>query len=218
MAPCTWTPGPTTQLVLAGGSFTLPVAAPPGTHVQLRVGEELTDTEVPQDGVAQLRVSTEDFEDGDEVPVAVLAVTPAGQGYGGAWTVSIHTQPPSLSVTTPFAPLSFNVAVSGRTSPDSTVTVDGSAVPVTADGRFDKAVSAGLWPSDVRVEATDPLGNRKATTVSVVALVDYRQLPWIPIVALLTILAGMVLYLRVPHARPVTTSGPMTDATLEDLD
>ena len=91
-------------------------------------------------------------------------------------------------------------------------------MPVTADGRFDKAVSAGLWPSDVRVEATDPLGNRKATTVSVVALVDYRQLPWIPIVALLTILAGMVLYLRVPHARPVTASGPMTDATLEDLD
>jgi hypothetical protein len=210
--------GPDDPLVLAGGSFTLPVAAPPGTHVQLRVDEEVTDTEVPQDGVAPLRVSTEDFEDGDQVPVTVLALTPAGQGYGFAWAVSIHTQPPSLKVTTPFAPLSFDVAVSGRTSPDSTVTVGGSAVPVTADGRFDKAVSAGLWPSDVRVEATDPLGNRKATTVSVVALVDYRQLPWIPIVALLTILAGMVLYLRVPHARPVTASGPMTDATLEDLD
>ncbi len=42
--------GPDDPLVLAGGSFTLPVAAPPGTHVQLQVGEELTDTEVPQDG------------------------------------------------------------------------------------------------------------------------------------------------------------------------
>ena len=79
-------------------------------------------------------------------------------------------------------------------------------------------MSAGLWPRDVHIEATDPLGNRNATTISVVALVDYRQLPWIPIVALLTILAGMVLYLRVPHVRPATTSGPMTDATLEDLD
>ena len=109
--------GPDDPLVLAGGSFTLPVAAPPGTHVQLRVDEELTDTEVPQDGVAQLRVSTEDFEDGDEVPVALLAVTPAGQGYGGAWTVSIHTQPPSLSVTTPFAPLSSTSRSPGARRP-----------------------------------------------------------------------------------------------------
>src|SRR4029079_16390502 len=93
--------GPDDPVVLAGGSFTLPVVASPGTQVQLRVGEELTDTEVPQDGVAQLRVRTEEFEGGDEVPVMMLARTPAGQGYASAWTVSIHTQPPSLSVTTP---------------------------------------------------------------------------------------------------------------------
>jgi hypothetical protein len=49
-------------------------------------------------------------------------------------------------------------------------------------------------------------------------VLDYRQLPWIPIVALLTILAGLALYLRVPHVRPATASGPITDATLEDLD
>jgi hypothetical protein len=80
------------------------------------------------------------------------------------------------------------------------------------------AVAAGPWPRDVRIEAADPLGNRNSTTVSVVAPVDYRQLPWIPIVALLTILAGIVLYLRVPHARPAAASGQITDATLEDLD
>ena len=95
---------------------------------------------------------------------------------------------------------------------------DGTPVPVAADGRFDAAVSAGLWPRDVQIEATDPLGNRNTATVSVVALLDYRQLPWIPIVALLTILAGLVLYLRVPHLRPAAPSGPMTDATLEDLE
>ena len=104
------------------------------------------------------------------------------------------------------------------TPPDASVAVDGTPVPVAADGRFDAAVSAGLWPRDVQIEATDPLGNRNTATVSVVALLDYRQLPWIPIVALLTILAGLVLYLRVPHLRPAAPSGPMTDATLEDLE
>jgi hypothetical protein len=211
-------PGPNEPLVLAGGSFTLPVVAPPGTQLQLRVGDVVTDTPVPQDGVAQLLVGTDELEDGDEVRATLLAITPTGQGYGSGWTVSMHTQPPALSASTPFAPLSFDVGVSGRTSPDASVAVDGAPVPVAADGRFDVAVGAGLWPRDVQIEATDPLGNRNSTTVSVVGLVDYRQLPWIPIVALLTILAGMVLYLRVPRAKPATTSGSMTDATLEDLD
>ncbi len=211
-------PGPNEPLVLAGGSFALPVVAPPGTQLQLRVGEVVTDTPVPQDGVAQLRVGTDDLEDGDEVRATLLAITPTGQGYGSRWTVSIHTQPPALSASTPFAPLSFDVGVSGRTSPDASLVVDGMPVPVAADGRFGVAVGAGLWPRDVQIEATDPLGNRNSTTISVVGLVDYRQLPWIPIVALLTILAGMALYLRVPHAKPATTSGSMTDATLEDLD
>ena len=83
---------------------------------------------------------------------------------------------------------------------------------------FSVAVSAGLLPRDVQIEATDPLGNRSTATVSVVALLDYRQLPWIPIVALLTILAGIGLYLRVPQLRPAAPSGPITEGTLEDLE
>ena len=211
-------PGASEPLVLAGGAFTLPIAAPPGTQLQLRVGDVVTDAQVPPDGRADMRVSTDGYEDGDEVRVTLLAITPAGHGYGGGWTVAVHTRPPTLSASAPFAPLSFDVGVSGRTAPDANVMVDGTPVPVAADGRFDVAVSAGLWPRDVHIEATDALGNRVASTISVVALVDYRQLPWIPIVALLTILAGMALYLRVPRARPATASGPMTDATLEDLD
>ena len=204
--------------MLAGGSFVLPVAGPPGTQLQLRVGDVVTESQVPPQGGARVRVSLADFADGDRVPVLLLALTPAGQGYGRNWTVSIHTQPPSLSASTPFASLGFDVGVSGRTAPDASVAVDGSPVPVAADGRFTVAVSAGLWPRDVQIEATDPLGNRTTTSISVVAPLDYRQLPWIPIVALLTILAGIVLYLRVPPARPATASGPISDATLEDLD
>ncbi|HKO32926.1 MAG TPA: hypothetical protein VJY85_04195 [Candidatus Limnocylindria bacterium] len=209
---------PDGPVLLAGGSFVLPVPGPPGTELKLSVGDEMTEALVPEEGVVQMRVDTDGFDDGDEVRVSLLAITSTGQGYGGAWTVSIHTQPPVLRATTPLASLGFDVGVSGRTAPEASLAVDGTPVPVESDGRFAVAVSAGLWPRDVQIVATDPLGNRTTTTISVVAPLDYRQLPWIPIVALLTILAGLVLYLRVPHVRPATASGPMTDATLEDLD
>ena len=61
--------------------------APPGTELKLSVGDEMTEALVPEEGVAQMRVDTEGFDDGDEVRVSLLAITPAGQGYGGAWTV-----------------------------------------------------------------------------------------------------------------------------------
>jgi hypothetical protein len=203
---------------LTGGSFTVPIIGPPGTRVVLRVGEEVTEEAVPDEGVARVIVNTDAYEDGDEVPVTLLAVTPTGQGYGGEWTAAIYTRPPALIASAPFAPLSFDVDVTGRTAPDATLAVDGAQVPVAADGTFGFEVNAGIWPRDVQIEATDPLGNRSTATVSVVALLDYRQLPWIPIVALLTILAGIGLYLRVPQLRPAAPSGPITEGTLEDLE
>ena len=75
--------GPDEPVVLAGGSFVLPVAGPPGTQLELPVGDEVTEAVVPEEGVAQVRVDTEDLDDGDEVRVSLLAITPAGQGYGG---------------------------------------------------------------------------------------------------------------------------------------
>ena len=205
--------------ILAGGAFTVLVEGPPGTQVQVRVANVQTGDTIGRTGSSlMLRVGTDGLEVGTPLRLTVLAVTPTGQGYGAAWSVTFQTGPPELRASTPFAPLSFDVGVSGSTAPDSTVTVDGVPVAVTAEGHFDHPVSAGLWPRDVEVQATDPVGNRTTTTVSVVALLDYRQLPWIPIVALLTILAGMVLYLRAPHARPATASASISDATLEDLD
>jgi hypothetical protein len=203
---------------LAGGGFSVVVEGPPGTQVQLAMANTQTGDTIGQAGFTRLFVPSDGVQEGVPVRLTVLAVSPGGQGYGATWSVTFQTGPPALSVSGPFAPLSFDVRVSGSTAPGTTVTVDGAAVPVAADGQFDQAVSAGIWPRDVRIEATDPLGNRSTATVSVVALLDYRQLPWIPIVALLTILAGIGLYLRVPHARPATASASVTDATLEDLD
>jgi hypothetical protein len=52
--------------------------------------------------------------------------------------------------------------------------------------------------------------------VEVVALLDYRQLPWVPFVVALTLAAGAILYLRVP--RPTSTGSAHPDeGVLEDI-
>ncbi|HET8586341.1 MAG TPA: hypothetical protein VFM74_00550, partial [Candidatus Limnocylindria bacterium] len=76
----------------------------------------------------------------------------------------------------------------------------------------------GLLPRDVRVEATDPVGNVASQVVSVVAPLDYRRLPWVGIVALLTVAAGGFLLLRVPRLRSEPGREPGDDARLEELD
>jgi hypothetical protein len=46
---------------------------------------------------------------------------------------------------------------------------------------------------------------------------DYRQLPWIPIVAVLTLAAGLVFVLRTPRLEPAALPA-LDDATFEEID
>ena len=56
-------------------------------------------------------------------------------------------------------------------------------------------------------------------TVSVVAPLDYRRLPWIPIVGMLTVLAGVLLYVRTPRARAAASRpNRVEEGTLEELE
>jgi hypothetical protein len=67
------------------------------------------------------------------------------------------------------------------------------------------------------VVATDPVGNTTRTVVSGIGVVDYRTLPWIPIVIVLLGGAAVVLYLRVP--RSSAAPAPVgDDAVLEELE
>jgi hypothetical protein len=97
------------------------------------------------------------------------------------------------------APLSFDVTLTGQTAPGTAVTLDGTPVPVAPDGSFSDSVTAPPWPHSVRLEAVDPVGNRSVQLVSVVGLFDYRTLPWLPIIVVLTLVAGAILFLRVPR-------------------
>ena len=207
-------------VVLAGGAFTLPVARRRrGRGCELVVGEAVTDEQVPEDGVAQLRVGLDGVR--RRRRGARHARWPSRRrGRGTAVTgssPSIRSRRRSAPARPWHRSASTSASRGGRRRTPAWRWM-GRRCRSSPTAGSTVAVSAGLWPRDVHIVATDPLGNRTATTIGVVALLDYRQLPWIPIVALLTILVGMILYLRVPHVRPATASGQMTDATLEDLD
>jgi len=206
--------------LLARDSFAVEFAGPPGSSVALENGNPdfLLQVQIGVRGIVRLTIEPPSPEGvGDEVFSARLqVVTPSGHGYVTSWEVQILREPPAVVATTPVAPLSFSVPVRGRTDPGATVLIDGLPVAVGADGGFDAAVQAGLIPRDVRIQVTDPVGNSTRHTLSVVGFLDFRRLPWIPVVAVLTVLAGAVLYLRVPRPRRPAARGD--DATFEEID
>ena len=90
------------------------------------------------------------------------------------------------------------------------MTVDGT-------GRFAVSVGVPPWPTEIVIAATDPVGNARTFALSGVGFFDYRTLPWIPIVVVLVAIAGIVLYLRVPHLRPEPRAAG-DDSVLEEID
>ncbi len=148
----------------------------------------------------------------------LYVATPAGHGYRASFAVRVVSGAPSLAVGAGLFSLGFSARVSGSAVPASRVTVDGTEVPLAADGTFTASVPAGLIPRSVTVVAADPFGHLATATVSVLAPLDYRRLPWIPIIAALTVAAAAVLFLRGPRpARPATT-GSEEDGVVEEMD
>ncbi|HSI99896.1 MAG TPA: hypothetical protein VLA59_05880 [Patescibacteria group bacterium] len=209
------------SIAVGADGFRATVQAPPGSRVYVAGGDPSVAgavLAVPEGG--SLVVPMRPPSVGTPVPRyrATLAVsTPAGHGYLATWDVRVLTEPPPLaaSVRTPLG--SGAVEISGRSVPYATVTVAGVEVAVDADGGFAGSVDAPPWPTDVAVRAIDPLGNEARATVSAVGWLDYRQLPWIPIAALLLAAVAVVTYLRVPRAEPVPRRAD-DDGTLEELE
>jgi hypothetical protein len=205
-------------LVTPGPQFDVLVDAPTGSRVMTIAspGEDLD----PSNGVTTAAGTT-------AIPVhlpsgaatlTVLVLTPAGAAYHGTWQVEQRTGPPPLTLEAPLLPLSGSVRVTGITEPGSTATVNGAAVTVDAEGRFESVVSATLTPTSYLVEVVDRVGNAATERLSVVGWVDYRRLPWIPIISVLTLAAGIVLWLRVPRPRAWSRKGTEDDAVLEEID
>ena len=150
--------------------------------------------------------------------LAVAVVTPAGATYRGSWQVEQRTGPPALALDVPILPLSASVRITGVTDPGTTVTAAGNPVEVDAAGAFAFTVAGTLAPTSIAVEAVDPVGNVYAETLSVLGWVDYRRLPWIPIVVLAVMGVATALWLRVPRPRKWVRRDAEDDAILEEID
>ncbi len=206
------------RLVIPGPSFDVLVGGPIGTIVVALVDgapPQFAQTGGSAVGEVTLPVSVGDRAAAD---LRVLAITPSGAGYATTWRVEQRAAPPPLAVSTPMVSLGGTVRLDGQTDPGVTVEVRGAPVAVGGDGRFSVTVAAGLTPLDVAVQATDIVGNRARQTVSVVGWVDYRRLPWLGIVVLLTVAAAAALWQMAPGPRRWARHGPDDDAGLEELD
>jgi hypothetical protein len=205
------------------GAFDLLLAGPPGTTIRAFVAGDpyLPEPVIDESGQATLAIAVPDTgaQGNTRFALRVLAVTPSGHGYGGIWPVTVDQRPPPLEMDEPAGRLAFSALLTGRTERGAAVQVDGEPVAIDADGSFSLEVHAGLLPRMVRVQAVDPLGNSAERTVSVVAPLDYRRLPWIPIVGMLTVLAGVLLYVRTPRARAAASRpNRVEEGTLEELE
>ncbi len=155
-----------------------------------------------------------------EVPFSVRAfvLTPAGHSYSAAWHVRPLTKPPALAAVVDPLPWWFAVPLTGSTDPGAAVTVDGRPVTVDANGHFGGSVVAPPWPVTVRLAAIDLVGNQTVLTVSAVGLIDYRRLPWIPIVVFLTLVAGLALYLGGLHPPRPDPPGSVHQGIFEEIE
>jgi hypothetical protein len=209
-----------TGLIVGDEAAYAEISGPPGTTVWWATrGRPSGNLTLGADGVARIQLleaAGPNAPDGSGATASIWLVTPAGHAYYGTWRIRVYRQPPSLAFTADDALVNFSPTVSGRTVPGATVTINGRPVEVTAHGSFEASVDAGLLPTDVRVVAVDPVGNRSERVVSVVWPVDYRRLPFVPIAVLLTVGAAAVLFLRRPDTGPSRRT-PDDGATFEEI-
>ena len=205
--------------------FALELASPPGSRVMLLLNERPVTPEDPlvvgDSGRLTVPIRGALLPDGDGPFRAELVIaTPSGRAVAISGTVRIQRHPPRLDVSAPFASLSNAVEISGSTDLAAAVRVDGRPVEVDEQGRFSVVVPGGIWPSDVEIEAFDRVGNRASRTVSVVAPVDYRRIPWLPVVVAATVIAAAAMVWRPGRllGSQRASPGAGADGTLEELE
>jgi hypothetical protein len=214
-------PGRARSLDVGPGGFGVVVEAPPGSRI-LVAGLDPTVVAAVQivrpDGRAEVpMVPPVTGIPNPRYRAAMSITTPAGHSYAATWDVRVTTEPPPIeaTVTTPIG--SGTVIVSGSTAVGSAVSIDGRSVPTDVDGAFEAGVPVPPWPTDVVIKAIGPFGAESREVLSAVGFVDYRSLPWVPIVAAALALVAVLLAVRVPQ-RSAAPRRADDDAQLEELD
>lgn len=206
---------PNAQVLLTQDGVSAHVVAPAGSRILVsdNAGARAP-MFVPPSGSTQVALPVGETQ----TVIGLVVITPSGHGYAASWIVRVQDSPPTLEAATPSSSFGFAVPIRGRTDPGVSVTVDGQVATVAPDGSFALDVGVGFVPREVEIRAVDPVGNVATQRLSVVGPIDYRQLPWIPIVAALTVVAGAILYVRVPRPSPAPQRPSDDDAALEEIE
>ena len=209
--------GHVTTLLARPSGATIEVPIPQGSRVVSSVDGTASDhgladasfrLEVPGGGVSGRR---------DRWGATVLVIAPDTSFRIHRWEAT-YASASGPAVTAVVEPVLFELAatIAGRVEPGTGIRVDGEPVPVDAEGGFVHTVWASPWPQTVTVTAVDPFGTERTVHMEAVGFVDPRGLPWVAIVATLTLAFGALLFLRVPRGSGVTA--PDGDGHLEELD
>ena len=207
-------------VAIGPGGFRVQLEAPPGSRVYVAGSDPsvvASIAAVPDSGRLDVPLVPPPVRAEGRHRFSVALTTPAGHGYLATWEAEVLDGPPPLEAV-PTTPLgSGEVLVSGRTAPYASITVDGEAATVDAEGRFEARVPMPPWPTEAVVSAVDPFGNAASRTVSGVGWFDYRGLPWLGIAVAALGFAAVRLFLRVPATRE-RPRDPDDDAVLEEIE
>lgn len=212
-------PNRSSSLIVGTEAVDAIIEGPPGTRIWWSGDGEGTTT-IAADGRARIRLLEPASAAADEGSVEtprMWLVTPAGHAYHGVWQIRVYRQPPDIGMDDVVPIIDFAPAISGRTLPGSTLTLNGQPAEVEDDGSFTVPVLVGIVPTEIRVAVTDPVGNRTERVITRVWPLDYRQLPWAPIAVFLTITVGFALFMREADARPGRRQTPEDEATFEEI-
>ncbi len=206
------------QLVALDGGFTAVIDAPPRSLVAVasgvsiiyegEVGDEPLSVDIAPD---REREGTQPFD------AAILVISPSGAASSVSWAAEILREPPELTTSAQTDAFALRSTIMGRAADGASITVDGHAVEPAAAGGFRFEVDAPIWPRDVVVVARDPLGTETVQRLEVVGFLDYRGLPWVPIVGVATLTFGIMMFVRIPRQRPVVIVAD-GDGRLEEID
>jgi hypothetical protein len=207
------------RIFTAGDAFEVTVTGAPGDLVVVNVDRRVEVEEMPDAGALTLTIDVPGRDNANrEFDLAILRIGPTGLTQGVSWQAEALRVAPDVTASATGEGFSLTSTISGQAAPGATLTVDGLAVTPSSSGHFRVEVDAPIWPRDVLVVARDAVGNETVQQLEVIGFVDYRGLPWIPIIAVLTVVAGVVLFLRTPRLRPQPVLMPDGDGRLEELD
>jgi hypothetical protein len=149
--------------------------------------------------------------------VTVLGLDSLGEASSFlAGRVELDLVGPALVVDRPFASAPWPLHASIRVTAEPGARVGlagGQQVPAANDGTFALDAVLAPWPQDVVIRASDAHGNVTTTRVSLVGGIDYRQLPWQPLVIAVVLVAALFTTLGGPSLlRRRRTVSPPSDA------